>query len=304
LHVPAGRCILLSFGFLMLDPGEFAMNAMLNRLAAGGLALTILCVAAGAEELDGHLYGVAIVENSGLDGIADVTIAALERLTDLRFRTWYGSIEHGLDMSPWWARQFAKDTEPLRAAELDRLLKARPAFVVNFGTKLSDNVKQAIDAYVRRGGVFINDEIAINRRTRAMGNLPSHTANSPDKDDTLLWARAFEDLVREKCNRPRPRVAVSVPEQVPAGQEIPVVIESAGVTGTVQVTLEDRSGKVAASAKAAVKDGEKSAAELKPAATTTAGAYMTAGTVRARRPSSRQPSRCRRSRRTMHRVTC
>ncbi|HUW34360.1 MAG TPA: hypothetical protein VM223_22360 [Planctomycetota bacterium] len=234
-------------------------------LAVAVCVCMVAGIAAGAE-IDGHIYGIAIMPGGSLSGHPESAVATLERLTGLRFDVFFhGGLTHGLDLSPWWAQSFLADVTEWRTHELERLFAARPAFVVNFGGKLPDYVQAAVDAYAQQDGAYIDAE--------ALKKLPDCKKDSGTRDDTHLWAMAFERMVYAAMKRPLPTVTVTAPPTAKAGEAVAVALEAQGFDGKVTIVLEDRAGKVVASQSADVKQGEKTDTSLVIPANVPADSY-------------------------------
>ena len=239
-----------------------------------------MCMTAGVAagtELDGHLYGLAVMPGGSLSGHPESAVAMLERLTDLRFDVFFhGGLTHGLDMSPWWASRFLEDVTEWRKPELERLLAARPAFVVNFGGKLPDYVQAALDAYAQQGGALIDAE--------ALKKLPDGKKDSGTRDDTHLWAMAFERAVYVAMKRPLPAVTVIAPPTAKAGEAIAVTLEPQAFSGKLTLALDDRAGKTVASQPADVKQDTKAEVSFAIPANAPADSYH----LRANDPQGRE----------------
>ncbi len=195
------------------------------------LGILLTMTALSAEELDGHLYGVAIIPTDAISGFPESTLAALERQTDLRFRPFhYGDFSHGLDLQTW-APDYIKDVEPGREREFTRLLHDKPSFVLKFSSKDEPTwLRDGLAAYVKDGGVLITE-------------LPKGTDDSPNRDDALLWARAVEELVYAKCGKPLPTVNVKAPDTLRAGETLKVTLATSSLyAGKATVGLDDQAG--------------------------------------------------------------
>jgi len=195
------------------------------------LALLLTMTIAQAEELDSHLYGVAIIPTDVISGFPESTLAALERQTNLRFRQFHcGDFSHGLDLQTW-APEYIKDVEPGRQRELTRLLHAKPSFVLEFKFgKAGEPVwlQEGLSAYVKDGGVLITD-------------LPKGTADSPLRDEAHLWARAVEEQFYAKCGKPLPTVRIMLPATIRAGETMKAMMEPSSLcTGKATLSLADQ----------------------------------------------------------------
>jgi formylglycine-generating enzyme required for sulfatase activity len=187
-----------------------------------------------------HLTGVAICPGDPLKGTDDVVLSTLERQTSLRFRrVYYGRPERGMDLQ-WWAKTFRDDVETGRKAELRRMLAKQPAFVLLMAAtgKRAPPVwiSEAVAAYGRAGGIVIEEG--------ALANLPAEAAVTTTQDNTHLWARAWENALRNACHQPglAARVVVPADAQTAGGALQVKVTLSTPSTAKLKLVLEDRSG--------------------------------------------------------------
>jgi formylglycine-generating enzyme required for sulfatase activity len=206
-----------------------------SRPAAAPAAAAI----APARTVDGRLHGVVVYPANPLEGVFDTVRATLERQNSLRFQPFqYGRIDRGTDLQ-WWAKPFLQDLDRDRQAELKRLLDGKPAFVLVMPGKGSrpDWLDQALKAYERDGGRVIEEA--------ALAGLPSEKADSPDRDSTHLWARAWENAIRGACQPAWTTATVAAPAGAQPGEIVQAQVTLSGTAdGPLTLSLEDRQGAV------------------------------------------------------------
>ncbi len=223
---------------------------------------------APAQPVDGHLHGVVLFPANQMVGNFDTVRALLERQTSLRFQPFqFGRIDHGTDLQ-WWAKPFLQDLDTDRQRELKSLLDGKPAFVLVMTGKgvRPAWVDEALSAYTRAGGRIFEEASLVD--------LPSEKAESPSRDCTHLWARAWENALRSACEPSWISARVTGPDTAPAGGAIPVQVAlSAAVQGPLTLALEDRSGKTCQTSTLPAPAGQKAEASFALPPDLPAGTY-------------------------------